>query len=773
MDEAEVIVGAEPKENQQAEETQKAETPDTSEASRTGLVPAPIRRSLSQNLSPTHTATQSCTSPLQTPIIQKSTATSRSSFYLNLDGFEEDLETASPEGRVEHVGFSGHIIRPRPRATLPGFPNKPLTWENLVRLNKGFRENSASSNQLSPVHTEEHQANKTTPFNHSSGRVNSTVSTSKMNTSSKRSWNDDNDGEESTPSKRQRQEHSIAQVNTPTPAPRAQPSAGIFGSITRMGNSISKRIFGSTAAKSNGAAISTSPQPNSAQASSPKTSSPVVTVKSNSDSAQKSPLSENPVGLSEKTTYSLPGTRNSDPFSEFFLPPSTRSPSARRSRISRTRNSTPATSRQATAAEKIIAKNPNYTPRTPQQIEERLHSLRYPPGTNTSQNLQTSQNPNTSEKEQTETGAPRTDVTSSNLKKRKHTPGPGSYMAAAYVNDGDDGYIDYYGPDSDSGEGNYAPTPRPTYGSSRISKAARLEPINSKPSSTNTLKNVSQTPSTPSNTRNTWVREHTLDQTTLLRSGQPRSALKKTPSTTPVDHERSAKRVKFGSPIESAAPRRTVGLARNRKFGAYNLFVDDDLSQANNQENSQVESETSQLSDNSLLRQTQANTLANTPRNIFMTYTPSTPNAPSNQEEDFTPRPHNPTPSTFCLPDDFDDSLSDSSIIDESMMTDDTQIDAAVTKARSEAEKHKPVTPSRLREVARAPTPVEEAWDFPVPQTYQEAGTISDEALKIINANWTEDDSEDAALFFQRGFARYCKQIDEYEAKGFSIEVDC
>lgn len=286
------------------------------------------------------------------------------------------------------------------------------------------------------------------------------------------------------------------------------------------------------------------------------------------------------------------------------------------------------------------------------------------------------------------------------------------------------------------------------------------------------------------------IEDRTSTQRSTEKDRPPRSALKQR-SDAPDTVGRSGKRVKFTSPIEDLS--NTVKAPRfgSSGLGSQNDFVDDDHSS---------------FTDNSILNSTLANTYANTPRFAsFITptsrrnagpvglsfseppvarefqpsvaqgsrrsfsevspnfSTPESPPIPATDmssmafdESSFVPQSHHPRPSTYCLPEEWSD---ESAATNETTMT-------AVDTSPSPA-----VTPSAVpyREEA---APIYE-WDFGDPQTYAQAGVLTQEVIDLVNKNWIEEDSEDAGMFFQRDFTKYCRQIDEYEAKGFQIEIDC
>lgn len=475
-------------------------------------------------------------------------------------------------------------------------------------------------------------------------------------------------------------------------------------------------------------------------------------------------------------------------------------------------NATPASTRPLTPYE-IIAREPNYIPKTDDQIRENLRKLRYP------------DQPWLKDVEENE----------SDEKHRQSHP--------------------------TSSEGATPPRPKFTPRRTPVTSSRRVD--QQTPTQNNIFhqqKASVTTDSTPTSKKrkraipmgNYFDRAYAdaSDEETEASSERsmspdkivpPRSALKQK-SVAPDTVERSNKRVKFGSPLEEG-PTPTM---RRTGIQSQNSFVDDDHSS---------------FTDDSILRTTIANTTANTPRNPsfvtpgsrrhvapasmsfsepsgprfvpprgfrrigpsprtplsqrFQRSTPLTSEVPPpsssgffrddtpNNDSTFIPRAHHPTPSTYCLPDEWSDESGTSSESNTEIAAVAPSSPPAVTtsatppppspptivaptppapetvqKAVDDAQKHKPSAPSNLHahaEVSPSPasSPVEDEWHFPAPQTYVEAGTMTQEVMDIVNENWTEEDSEDAVMFFRRGFEKYCREIDEYESKGLKVEIEC
>ena len=770
----------------------EAEPSETSQANGTGDSPAAILGSPPNILTPAQKGPVIIRSPFSYGgrTIRDDENNSPNTRQLIRDLSELDREYAAQAVSSPHSTSSDSslspIQRPIPRRITFSNPLKSPPPHSDVSAGSITRAERFSSIDIDVCSVES---------NESFERLRPVSPTSKMNALSKRARDEntddaDKDADEEPALKRRRQEQSQPELTSPVPTTPKQRFGGILGSFSRLGNSITKRIFSSAPAHINAASHFASQQKDALKASPVQTSPSDV---SKTPSRLSSLFDQEPVPSSTEQPATPAMRSRPQHSSNESAPPSslfssgTRSPLTPRPNIPRARNGTPGARKRPPTAQEIIAANPNYIPRTPEQNREILYRLRNPPELIAMQKSSNAQNMPPSSVD------PSTTQVDTSPKKRKHDPGPGFSMAAAYLTDGEEGYKDYYGSDTDSDDDKH---PSATSGQSPDRMAwSPSQNQTLTPTSNNIFQIDEQNISTPVNDNTSLMMSEISPPRTALRNGQPRSALKKTASIAPTDGERSLKRVKFGSPIEQPQtlppppPSRRVGLARNRKFGAYNIFVDNELSQVSN--NTQV-SENSVFSDNSVNRETTVNTVNNTPYRYshlqsvqgFSSHTPVSPPknnllpeslAKTPETENFTPRPHNPTPGTFCLPDDFGDS-SLSSISDEnSQPTITKDLTPAFDRARAEALKHKPPIPSRLSEVSDAPTltaPTEE-WDFGQPQTYVEAGIIGQEALDIVNQYWNEDDTEDAGVFFKRGFARYCQQIDEYEGKGFQIEVDC
>ncbi|KAL9619093.1 MAG: hypothetical protein Q9160_006269 [Pyrenula sp. 1 TL-2023] len=486
-------------------------------------------------------------------------------------------------------------------------------------------------------------------------------------------------------------------------------------------------------------------------------------------------------------------------------------------------NTTPTSTRPLTPYEKI-AREPNYIPKTDDQIRENLRKLRYPDQ---------------------------------------------PWLKDIEENESDENHVTSLS----TSEG--ATPPRPKFTPRRITPATSSRRVDQQtPTQTNIFtqpKSTLKTESTPTSKKrkraipmgNYFDRAYAdaSDEETEASSERsmspdkvvpPRSALKQK-SVAPDTVERSSKRVKFGSPLEEG-PTPSIG---RMGIQTQNSFVDDDHSS---------------FTDDSILRSTIANTTANTPRNPsfvtpgsrrhiaptnmsfsepsgprfvpprgfrrigpsprtplsqrFQRSTPLTSEVPPpsssgffkditdlapNDDSTFIPRSHHPTPSTYCFPDEWSDESGTSSESNTEIAAPPASPPPVTTsttppppspptiiaptptaappapetiqKAVDDAQKHVPSAPSNLHahtEVTPSPdpSPTEEEeptyhWDWPPPQTYVEAGTMEQEIMDLVNGNWTDEDSEDAKMFFRRGYEKYCREVDEAESKGYKVVIDC
>lgn len=404
-------------------------------------------------------------------------------------------------------------------------------------------------------------------------------------------------------------------------------------------------------------------------------------------------------------------------------------PARQRSPLSSIHLNTPTRSRESGSMTKrrltpheIVAMEPNYIPKSQEQIEENLRKLRYP------------------------------DLPWLKDAEEDHSDSE-SHGNNAPVND-------------DTPLPHYAPTPRsaPATSFRQVSRTPTTQSILRRPAA------FTPATSTPTNKKRNRVIPHgnyfdrayasssdgEVDDLETLSSSergiQPRSALKQR-SDAPSTVGRSSKRVKFTSPIEDFPSTIKAPRFGHTGVGSQNDFFDDD---------------NSSFTDNSLLRSTIANTEANTPAPLSFA-TPSTRNyvdttdvsALSLDESTFVPHSHHPRPSTYCFPDDWSD---------ESLSINDTNMTISPTSPPAATPPE--VAPEAAPEAISEATPADE-WNFGGPQTYVEASILTQEVMDLVNENWQEEDSEDAVMFFRRGFAKYCHQVDEWEAKGFQIEIEC